>query len=295
MSATTLRALFADVVSRLKPLGGDAATTDARRLVLDGLDLERDALVMTPHAPVAPDAAARVHELVARRLAHEPVSRILGRRDFYGRTFAVTPDVLDPRPDTECLVACVLEACACGEAPAAARILDVGTGSGCLAVTLLAEMPDAHATAIDVSAGACAITRDNAKRHGVQDRLTVLCADAFAPEPPDVGAPFDVLVSNPPYIPTDDLAGLDAGVRLFDPTLALDGGADGLRDLRALDAALDRWCPSGLAVIEIGYDQGPAALALFAREDGAVPERTVDLRQDLASCDRCVVIRTRIV
>ncbi len=230
------------------------AALDARLLLQHVLRLDHAALVAGDRDTVPPDAAHGYRALLARRGAGEPVSRILGVRNFFGRDFAVSPEVLDPRADTETLVDAALPLLG------RSRILDLGAGSGAIIVTLLAERPEATGVAVDISPGALAITAENARRHGVMSRLSLLQGSWFSP----VEGRFDVIVSNPPYIPAGDIGGLEREVRDFDPHLALAGGADGLdayRDLAA-DAAgfLTR---SGAILLEIGAGQAAAITALF--------------------------------
>jgi release factor glutamine methyltransferase len=192
---------------------------------------------------------------IARREAREPVSRILGEREFHGRPFRVTPDTLDPRPDTETLVQMALALM-----PKTARFLELGAGTGAVAVTLLAERPECFGVATDISAAALAVARGNAERHGVADRLRLLEGSWFEP----VSGVFDIIVSNPPYIPAGDIAGLSPDVRSFDPRLALDGGADGLDAYRAIAAgAADRLVPGGHVAVEIGAGQAAEVAAIF--------------------------------
>jgi release factor glutamine methyltransferase len=195
--------------------------------------------------------------LLARRVFGEPVSRILGVRNFFGRDFVVSPEVLDPRADTETLVEAALPLLGQG------RILDLGAGSGAIIVTLLAERPEASGVAVDLSPGALAITADNARRHGVASRLSLLEGSWFSP----VEGCFDLIVSNPPYIPAGDIEGLDREVRDFDPHLALAGGTDGLDAYRVLAGGAARFLsPSGALLLEIGAGQAAAITGLFVGE-----------------------------
>ncbi len=225
---------------------------DARLLLLAAAGLDRVALIRDPDRPILPDAAACLDGWVARRAAREPVSRILGRRDFWGLSLRVTPDVLDPRPDTETLVSAVLDALAPRRAEPL-RILDLGTGSGAILCALLTELPAAAGWAVDRSGAACAVARGNLADHGLAARSLVVGGDwatALA------SGRFDVVVSNPPYIETDAIAGLDRDVRDHDPPAALDGGADGLAAYRILAAELPRLlAPGGVAGFEVGRGQ----------------------------------------
>lgn len=251
-----------DVAALLKAartaLAEEGVTTpalDARLLLQQTTGLGHDMIVADPALIIAEEAAARFDAALSRRLAREPVSRILGWREFYGRRFALTPAVLDPRPDTETLVGAAL-----GVLPPRPHILDLGTGSGAIIVTLLAERSDAGGMAVDLSADALAVARDNAVAHGVADRLELLHGTWFEP----VTGCFDLIVSNPPYIPAAVIAGLEPEVRDHDPGLALAGGADGLVCYRAI-AAGARSClkPLGLILVEIGAGQAEDVTVIF--------------------------------
>jgi len=226
-----------------------------------------------------------------RRLAGEPVSRILGRREFFGRVFAVTPEVLDPRPETELLVEAALrlrphiEALA-GSAPVAC---DLGSGSGAIIVSLLAEWPVLKGLAVDISAPALRVTRRNAAAHGVAKRL--LCVQGSWLEP--IGGPIDLLLANPPYISERDIAGLQREVREHDPHLALAGGADGLDAYRAIARrAKDVLRPGGWLLVEVGAGQAQAVRALFTRAGLAADEALLpSILADLAGVERVVALK----
>lgn len=189
-------------------------------------------------------------EILGRLQQKEPLTKILGETEFYGRTFVVSHDVLDPRPDTEHLVDRVLREIAMDEPT---TVLDLGTGSGCLAITLAAERPLLHVTAVDVSSKALKIAEINAKNLGVSDRITFLCSDWLKDVPMNR---YDGIVSNPPYIKRDVVDRLDDSVRLFDPAVALEGGEDGLVAYRTiLGAAPDFLIEKGWLAFEIGFDQ----------------------------------------
>lgn len=228
-----------------------------------------------------PDLAARLDPLVSRRGLGEPVAYLCGAREFYGRTFSVTRDVLIPRPETELLCERVLSLMAARPAASPSPVIvDVGTGSGCIAVTLAAERPDISAIATDTSAVALAIAAANATRHGVAGRIRFV-EGALTAEASDV----DVVVSNPPYIPEGDRAGLMRDVRDFEPASALFAGEDGLEVIRALIP--DAWRAlraGGVLVLEIGSGQADAVVSLMA-EAGFIAIRTT---RDLAGIPRTV-------
>lgn len=198
--------------------------------------------------------ATELNAAIARRARHEPVAYITGEREFYGRDFRVTPDVLIPRPETELLVDAALKLFPTPQAPSPkpVRVIDVGTGSGCLAVTLAAERPNATIVATDISAAAIAVARGNAARHQVDGRITFVEGSFFAGLPGD----WDLVVSNPPYVPESDREALAPDVREFEPGLALFGGDDGLDVIRELVPAAARALkPDGALLMEIGAEQ----------------------------------------
>lgn len=236
--------------------GGKRADSgrDSRALLAHALGLAPDRMLIEHDREVTEDEMATYEALLHRRLDNEPVSRIIGRRMFWGRDFKVTPQVLDPRPETETIVEAALQ----GKAPT--RLLDLGTGSGILAVTLLAEWPAATGLATDISPAALAVAGANAETHGVADRLTLMEADWLA----GVEGAFELIVSNPPYIAAAEMPGLDPEVRDHDPEIALTPGGDGLDAYRALvPAAVAHLAPGGRLMVEIGPTQGQAVLALF--------------------------------
>lgn len=212
----------------------------------------------------SPEKTAVFRELIRRAAEHEPIAYLVGEREFFSLPLAVGRGVLIPRPETETLVECVLDHLRAA-ARAGARLLDLGTGSGCIAVALLKQLPEALATATDVSAAALATTEANARRHGVADRLTPLEASGLtlpAGTAPEGG--FDVVVSNPPYIAESAMAGLAPTVRDHEPREALTDGADGLSFYRLLaEGAEAVLAEGGVVAVEIGADQAPAVRAIF--------------------------------
>ncbi len=260
---------------------------DARVLLLKVLRIGHAALIAAPERPLTEEETVRLSALAARRLSGEPVSRILGHREFYGRDFRITPDVLDPRPDTEILVEAALEAVRRRHLSGnGILLLDAGSGSGAIIVTLLAELPQARGVALDLSPAALAVTLENAQAHGVRERLLAVCGswlDPFA------GESFDLIVSNPPYIPDADVAGLDREVAGHDPHLALAGGPDGLDAYRALASrAASALRKEGHLIVEVGIGQAEAVRALFAGA-GLAGGGGPRVRLDLAGVPRVVV------
>ncbi len=249
---------------QLSVRGIETAALDARLLLQASAGLTHTDIVAEPDLILAPEVVDKFWTLVERRSAFEPVSRILGVREFYGRDFKITPAVLDPRADTETLIGVGL---ALAKGKETFRFLDLGTGSGAIAVTLLAELPMALGVATDVSGEALAVAKANAVTHGVADRLSLLKADWYG----GVAGNFDLIVSNPPYIPAGEIEGLGPEVRDYDPDLALAGGADGLAAYRRIAAGAQRFlAPSGHVLVEVGATQAQAVNAIFA-EEGFVP------------------------
>ncbi|HJT66959.1 MAG TPA: peptide chain release factor N(5)-glutamine methyltransferase [Pyrinomonadaceae bacterium] len=221
---------------------------------------------------------------ITRRAAGEPAQYITGVQDFYGRSFRVTPDVLIPRPETELLVEAALQVM-----QANAGVCDVGTGSGCITVTLLCERPDVRAVGLDISEAALLIARENASNQSVEDRLELVVSDCFNGLDPTTQQ-FDLIVSNPPYVSANALPGLQREVRDYEPLVALSPGGDGLSVIRRLlSDAPDFLQRDGHLIMEIGFDQGAAVRQL-------VDERVWTLREilpDLQGIPRIVVLQKR--
>ncbi len=288
---TTLRDALRRLVAELRAEGIDSPEVDARLLTGAAAGLTAQDMVLEPDRMLLPAQLARLEVYRQRRLAHEPVSRILGRREFYGRTFEIDGSTLDPRPDTETLVETVLEiADKAGWRERPIRILDVGTGSGAILVTLLAELPLASGIATDVSDQALEMAARNAERLGVADRATFALRRSLE----GVEGSFDLLVSNPPYIPSGEIELLSREVKDFDPRAALDGGDDGLAIYRELARGLVRAVPAGWAVVEIGAGQARDVVDIFKAAAGG-RLKTVVIRRDLGNHERCVAIETHKV
>ena len=265
---------------RFREAGIATAELDARLLAQHVFGLDAMALVRREREPLPESWAEQFEAHVARRLAGEPVSRILGRREFWGLDFSLDAATLDPRPETEQLVA---EAISHIERRAHPRFVDLGTGTGAIAISVLHDVGAATAIATDLSADALAVARRNAERHGVAGRLDLREGPWWQAVP--AGEPFDLIVSNPPYIASETISRLQPEVRLFDPNLALDGGWDGLDAYRAIAAqAARRLRPDGLLLLEIGANQGQALRRLLQRAGFA----RIDILKDLAGLDRVV-------
>jgi release factor glutamine methyltransferase len=261
--------------------GIESARLDAELLVAMALGMDRVGLYLDLDRPLIDSERSAIRPLVARRRDREPVAYILGHRDFYGRRFAVTPDVLIPRPDTETLVEHALQ---CIPEDAACRVLDVGTGSGAIAVTLAAERPLALVTATDISDAALTVASSNAGRLEVADRIRFVRANLLTGE-----EQYDVIVSNPPYIARSDMATLQIEVRDHEPATALEAGQDGLDVVRALlTAAASVTATGAQMLIEIGAGQAPS-VADFAASHEAW--QLVAVYPDLNRIERVVHLR----
>ncbi|WP_163777680.1 peptide chain release factor N(5)-glutamine methyltransferase [Myxococcus vastator] len=257
----------------------DAPRLTAEILLSHVLGLSRVRLYVDLDRPLSKEELGAYRALIERRMAGEPTQYLTGVREFYNRPFKVDARVLIPRPETELLVEAALRLLP-KDAPG--RALDVCTGSGCIAISLAAERPQATVIATDLSPDACALARENAQALGVADRVTVLQGDLFAPVP--AGERFQVVVSNPPYIASEEIAGLSAEVRR-EPKLALDGGPDGLVAVRRVVTGARQWLePGGLLAMEIGEDQGPAVLELLraAGYADARVEKDLERRERMA-------------
>jgi release factor glutamine methyltransferase len=279
VTATTVgrlrREIAAAIEEAFKREGREGtAALDARLLVAHALGLEASRLALHDEDSVDLALIEAARRLADRRIAGEPVARIIGRQEFWGLDFELGPETLIPRPDTETLVEAALGFLdGQGRRGEALSILDIGTGSGAILVALLSELPAARGTATDRSESALAVARRNAHIHGVGGRAGfVLCDWASA-----LHGPFDLVLSNPPYIESAAIAGLQMEVREHDPRRALDGGLDGLDAFRAILADLPRiLAPNGRAFVEMGASQA-AALAHLAGEGGLSTERHRDL------------------
>lgn len=274
--------LLRDATAKLKAAGIDRPRGDAVLLLAQAAGLTTDRVRLDADRIVPPPAEAAFAAMLARRLEREPVSHILGRREFWSLDFRVSCDVLDPRPDSETLVAAVLEQVTERQAPL--RIVDFGTGSGCLLLALLHELPRATGLGIDRSPAALALATENAAALGLAARSRFQEGDWGA----GLKAGFDVLISNPPYIETAVIDGLAPEVARYEPRLALDGGPDGLAAYRRLIPDLARLAsPGAIAALEIGLGQDVAVAGLLAETGFA----GIAVRPDLAGVGRVVMAR----
>jgi release factor glutamine methyltransferase len=235
--------------------GSEFPRLDTEVLLAHALGCKRIDLYTRFEEIVANDVRHKFRELIQERVKGCPVAYLVGRKEFFSLEFEVTRDVLIPRPDTECVVDECLRIAKRMDAPA---ILDVGTGSGCLPVALAKQHKTALLTAVDVSHEALVVAERNAAKHSVSDRILFLLGDLFAPLPEMMK--FDIIISNPPYIPTAEIATLEAGVRDFEPRLALDGGPTGFEVFdRLIGGAVARLKPGGYLIVEIGAPQEATA------------------------------------
>ncbi len=282
MSGRTVGAAVKEAARVLAAAGIEDAGLDARRLAAYALGLDAVGLVLAWERELRDSEATQLERLVARRQGREPVSRLLGRRGFYGRDFAIDSNTLDPRPETEVLVETALELLAATAAP---RILEIGTGSGCLIVSILAERSDATGVGTDISQGALDMTRRNAEAHGVGDRLELVRTDLAA----GLAGHFDLVVSNPPYIPSGEIGQLEPEVREHDPLGALDGGGDGLEFYRRIAPAAARLTQGrGAVALEVGAGQAAPVRGMLG---AAFPGGQLLTRSDLGGIERCIAVR----
>lgn len=274
--------LLAEAIARLKAAGSETASLDARLLLCAALGIEPTAFYAAPETAVGSEEASRFRALLERRLNGESVGRILGRREFWSLEFRLGPDTLEPRPDSETLVETALGLWA--GRPQPQRILDLGTGTGCLLLAMLSEWKTAFGVGVDRAFGAAKVARENALRLGFADRAAFLVGDWAAA----LDGRFDLIVSNPPYIESDSIAQLDRTVRDFDPRGALDGGVSGLDAYRALiPQAVPLLVPGGLLLLEIGAAQAEAVTAILSTSGFG----QVTVHADLGQRPRCIAAR----
>ena len=266
-------------------VGIETAQRDARLLLLHAVGIEHMDLLREPRASLGSDAARILQDHVAKRITRVPVARILGEWEFWSLPFTLVAESLVPRPDSETVVAAALIALKeRRHNNEGLRVLDLGTGSGCLLISLLHEMKGAHGVGVDIAPGAISIARHNAERNGVADRVSFQEAHWGA----GITGPFDLIVSNPPYIVDSIIDTLEPEVRVHDPRLALSGGEDGLEAYRAIADALPALlAPGGVVALEIGSDQAESVPAIY-RERGYEIEGPF---ADFGARPRAIVLR----
>jgi len=275
----TVRAALSAATRRLAAAGVASPARDARDLLAWALDTEPMQITLRAGEPLPAAAAARFETALSARAARQPVAQITGARQFWGRAFRVTPDVLDPRPETEIIIARALEG------PAPARLVDLGTGTGILGLTLLAEWPQACGVLTDTSAAALELARENAGNLAVAGRVTYIQSDWWY----GVSGEYDLIVSNPPYIPATDVDALEPDVRDWEPLSALTPGGDGLDAYRAIAAGLPAHAAPGARVLlECGAGQATDVAAILAAACGPAEQR---IYRDFDGKERVVGLR----
>lgn len=282
MPAGTVAGAMTDAARRLAAAGIPEPRFEARILIGHALGVGMETVIGHPERELSPGEIERIAALLAARCARRPLAQLTGRREFWSLAFEVSEDTLDPRADSECLIEAALARIP--ERNAALQILDLGTGTGCLLLALLNELPNARGTGTDISMPALAVARRNAAALSLAARTSFLEGEWGR----GLEGPFDVILANPPYVPGPDLPGLQPEVALFEPRLALDGGADGLDCYRALAPDLARLlAPGGFAVIEIGDGQRETVVAILENAGLGVPA----VARDLGGRERGLVAR----
>jgi release factor glutamine methyltransferase len=285
-TAWTIKALLAWTTEYLSKKNIENPRLEAQILLAHVLKCKKVDLIVRYDEEPKEAERTRFRELIQRRVAGWPVAYLVGSRDFYLLTFDVSPDVLIPRPDTETLVLDALGSLKTLKSP---TVLDIGTGSGCIAVSIAHENEDALVTATDISPDALNVAKRNAAKHGVSDRITFLEGDLFAPLPQ--GASFDLVVSNPPYIAQTEFAALPPDVRDHEPRVALDGGPDGLAFYRRIALGVSRFLKTGgKLLLEIGYTQEAAVREILAESSELELGPTV---KDMAGHPRVISAKKR--
>ncbi|NSX55445.1 peptide chain release factor N(5)-glutamine methyltransferase [Parasulfitobacter algicola] len=269
---------LADAIKVLNRAGVPDAPRDARKLLVDALGINpgRISLILSDPMPIQAQKLFETH--IAARSKRQPVAQIIGARAFYGRDFIVTPDVLDPRPDTETLIGVALQ-------KSFETVLDLGVGSGCILLTLLAERPHANGIGVDLSAAALNVARRNAQSLELQDRAQFQQSDWFE----NITGLFDLIVSNPPYIAQSEMTDLSPDVRDWEPQMALTPGGDGLQPYRTIAAkAANHLTANGCLIVEIGASQGLAVQQIFQQQN----LENIAIYTDLDGRDRVVSAKT---
>lgn len=287
MSEPTVQTAIAALTRSFREAGLPSPELDARLLVLDVCGLSHEGYLMEPGRPLLSAEAERIAVVRVRRLDRESVSRILGYREFWGRRFSISPAVLDPRPDTETLIEVALNIAKTWNSQRSLNIIDLGTGSGSILLTLLAELPFAFGIGVDRDPAALAIARQNAANLGLGTRAAFVCSNWLDA----INGSFQLIVSNPPYIMRGGIDALDLEVRAHDPHLALDGGLDGFDAYRKIVAESRRVAVSGAWVLlEAGIGQAQGIIDLFTEAGWPDAGRNAHIHRDLAGVDRVVAI-----
>ena len=278
----TLAIVLRDAAEKLRTAGVDDAMLDARILAANALGLSREAMLREPHRELAAADLHKFDAMISRRCGREPVARILGRREFRSLSFRLAPDTLEPRPDSETVVEAAVDYGERLPEAVSLRVLDIGTGTGCLLLAVLNELPGSTGVGTDIALGAVETATRNAADLGLSDRAVFICTDWTD----DVVGVFDLVVSNPPYIEAAEIETLAPEVSDHDPLRALDGGADGLDAYRMIAGRLGQvLSPAGVAVCEIGSTQRDAVAAIFAAQGFSL----VETRDDFGGHPRALV------
>ncbi len=275
--------LLAQAKNQLENSGVSSSKLDSLVLLTHALSVSKEYVIFNPDFEPEQHLEERFLTMINRRAIREPVSHIIGKREFYGYDFFVTQDTLDPRPDSESLIELVLKKNP--QKNDALKFLEIGTGTGCLIITLLLLYKNSSAIGVDISDKALQICNKNAIQNQVQDRLQLIKSDLFS----DLkNQKFDFIISNPPYIPSKDIAGLQEEVRNFEPLLALDGGTDGLDFYRSIaKSGADFLINNGRIFLEIGFDQKDDVVKIFTQENFTFE----DFQPDLAGISRALVFK----
>lgn len=274
-----------NTAARLQAAGIEYPRLDVRMLLSHALGISLDELMFYPRQ-LASDKLSHFEQMIEQRLHHKPVDKIIGSRGFYKYDFQVSPAVLSPRPDTETLVEAAIEYINLHQVK---NILDLGTGSGCILLSILAEFPELSGVGIDASKSALEIASNNAYKLNTLKRTELYPYSWFDDNlPEELGRRFDVIVSNPPYIPSADISKLDKEVKAYDPMSALDGGEDGLRDYRKIAEVSPKLLNNdGIIFLEIGIGQAEDVAKIFCFQ-GFKPLQII---KDLGGIERCVILK----
>lgn len=276
--------LLAQATNHLEKSGVTSSKLDSLILLTHALSVSKEEVIFNPNREIAAEKEQEFFALIARRANREPVSQIIERREFFGHDFFVNSNVLDPRPDSESVIELVLEKFPQKDfAQKRFEIAEIGLGSGCLIITLLKLYEKAHATGVDISPKALEICQRNASQHKVLDRINISESDLFSTIPKN--QKFDLIISNPPYIPSQDIESLETEVRIFEPRNALDGGLDGLDFYRRIAAESPIFLnQNSRVIVEIGFGQKEEVVKIFIEQNFLFEES----KKDLAGIDRAL-------
>ncbi len=281
VSSKTLKIAIHELTRLFHAAGLEQARLDARLIVMHAAGYTPEAALTGHDRVLSTSECAKVEALKRRRLEREPIAYLLGHREFWSLNFHVSSEVLIPRPDTETLVSCILDRFTTEKTKAPLRILDLGTGSGCILIALLKDMEHASGVGVDLSESAIAVARNNARIHDLSEKTSFFVGDWTE----SIQEAFDIVVSNPPYIPSIDIEGLDIDVRDHEPRAALDGGEDGLAFYRRLAKDIPRiLSPNGFCAVEIGTGQSSNVQRIL-HESGL---KDVSVVSDLVGLERVV-------